>query len=258
MTPEPPPLSREQLVQEGEYAFPYHYVARFGPGGFGQAFYDSWGISYVSGIELVLERLALAEAASVVDIGCGDGRLTRELALRAPGRRVAGIDYSARALALARAMNADLSGLAFHQLDIVAEPWQEAPFEAAVLMEVLEHIPPLSVPRFVQAARRLLVPGGLLVLTVPHENVPVEPKHFRHFDSAAIRSVLEPEFRIEGITPFERGGRARRTVCALLGNRFFILNHPRLLNALYAWYKKRLLICAEEDCRRLLVVARAA
>ena len=93
---------KEQSAQEAEYIFPYHYVAQRRPH-FAQHFYDSWGINYVSTIEYLLSRLSETHFSSLVDIGCGDGRMTREIAARFPQCDVVGVDYSERAIALAKA-----------------------------------------------------------------------------------------------------------------------------------------------------------
>ena len=52
-------------------------------------------------VDFILERLALAPGASVLDLACGHGRITLELARR--GFRATGLDLSARSLELARA-----------------------------------------------------------------------------------------------------------------------------------------------------------
>jgi len=245
-----------QARQEEEYAFPYHYVSRF-ENGFGQTFYDAWGIHYVSTIEYLLSRLCNLQWQSAIDVGCGDGRMSRELALHFPKNIVTGIDYSDRAIALARAMNADLPGLHFEKRDIVVST-RPSQYEVAILMEVLEHIPPSEAPEFLVALHRQLVPGGYLLLTVPHVNKPVEYKHYRHFDDASLRLALEPNFEILELVPFERRGLRQRMLRFMLGNRYFILNHRGMLNRLYDYYRRRLFACSHEgECQRLYVLARA-
>ena len=247
-----------QARQEEEYAFPYHYVSRF-EHGFCQTFHDSWGINYVSTIEYMLLRLRDLKWQSVIDVGCGDGRMSRELALHFPGHEVTGIDYSDRAISLARAMNADLPSLNFERRDIVAgNITSSAQHDAAILMEVLEHIPPQDAPAFVSALRRQLTPGGHLLLTVPHVNKPVEYKHYRHFSAASLRQALEPDFEILEVVHFERRGLHQRLLHFLLGNRYFILSHRGMLNRIYSYYRRRLFACRDEnECQRLFVLARA-
>lgn len=251
--------SSPHALQEEEYWFPYHYVARSDAEGFRQTFNDSWGINYLSTIDFMVDELARAGVRDIVDVGCGDGRLTRELALRPGVQRVVGIDASRRAIALAHAMNAGVERAHFRAMDITAEPWTESPFQCAILMEVLEHIPPADLPAFVEAVRGLLVPGGRLLVTVPHANMPVEAKHFQHFTSATLASALERRFVCRRVVPFEKRGWQRRAITRLLQNRFFILNHRPTLAALYRWYKNHLFHCAgEAECQRLFVEAVAS
>jgi SAM-dependent methyltransferase len=240
-------------LQEEEYEFPYHYVVRFGPSGFRQSFYDSWGMCYATTIEFMLERIAAAGVGEIVDVGCGDGRFTREMLLRG-ARRAVGIDLSARAIALARAMNHDLPQLRFLHGDL-ADLGSEPPFEAAILMEVLEHVPQADAPAFLAGVRNLLQPGGRLFLTVPHANVPVEPKHFRHFTVNGLCETLAPSFEARTVLPFERGGWRRRLLEKTLGNGLFLLSHAGMLAALYRWQKRALFHCDEGECRRIFVEA---
>ena len=63
----------------------------------------------------LLARVAADSPMTVVDLGCGPGNLTRLLADRWPGARVAGIDSSAEMIAKART---DVSGVEFEVGDL--------------------------------------------------------------------------------------------------------------------------------------------
>jgi 2-polyprenyl-3-methyl-5-hydroxy-6-metoxy-1,4-benzoquinol methylase len=244
-------------AQEDEYRFPYHYVTRFTPESFRQHFVDSWGINYAATIDFIVDRIVGEAPGSLIDIGCGDGRLAREIHQRAAVPRVCGVDTSSRAIGLARAMNQDIPAIEFIATDISARP-DLGPFDTAVLMEVIEHIPPDATESFVRAARALLKRGGHLHVTVPHVNKPVEYKHFRHFTAAGIVACLEGEFEILEVIPFERRGLRRRLLELALCNRLFVLNHRRLLDALYRWHGRHLFAAASErDCQRIYVRAAA-
>jgi trans-aconitate methyltransferase len=249
-------MKNEQRHQEDEYWFPYHYVSRFGPH-FCQHVADAWGINYVSTIEFLLERIEQLDFSSIVDIGCGDGRFTRELALRFPEKQVLGVDYSARAIGLAQAMNHDLPTLEFSARDIT-HSGKFAKHDLAILMEVFEHIPPETAHAFLDGVHSLLRPGGTLLLTVPHVNQPLEHKHFRHFTIATLRDALMTRFEIMEVVPFERIAASRKLVNLLLVNRVFVLNHWHTLDFLYRFYKRNLFRCdVEAECRRVFVMARA-
>lgn len=244
----------EQDLQDQEYWFPYHYVAQFRTG-FSDFFLDSWSINYASTMEYLLGRARDEEIARIVDIGCGDGRFTRELALSFPESRLVGIDYSSRAVTLAAAMNQDLRNLEFLSLDITKAS-SLPPFDMAILMEVFEHIPIGEADHFMAAVRRLLRQRGVLYLTVPHVNKALEYKHFQHFTVETICTYLRPYFDIAEVVPFERRSWRRTIMSKLLSNRLFILSNARLLDAIYRWYKSNLFFCtSESSCQRVFVRA---
>lgn len=244
--------------QEKEYWFPYHYITQYGAAGFSQFYNDSWGISYVSTIELILDELKGLSPEAVVDIGCGDGRLTREINIDLSPGRLVGVDYSSRAVSLAKAMNQDFENIEFYSEDITNSEGRLGRFDTAVLMEVFEHIPLELAKGFMESVHSLIKPGGSLLLTVPHSNKPVEYKHFQHFSINEILEYLKSDFEIVKVVPFERSGIRRRILTALLSNKFFILSNKAMLNFLYTWYKRHLFHCNHEKrCQRIFVHARA-
>ncbi len=251
------PVQEEQKRQEDEYQFPYHYVAQMPSDGFRQHYVDTWGLNYVATMDFMLRRIEKLGVRSVIDIGCGDGRFTREIGLRFRElESVVGVDYSSRAIALADTLNAGLPNVAFAKSDIIAESTDRI-FDCAVLMEVFEHIPLDDTQKFLHAVRNRICTNGTLLLTVPHANKPLEYKHFQHFTIETLTRELANEFEIEEIVPFEKGGFRRRLINRLLCNRFFVLNNPGLLNKLYRYQEKNLFHCASEDsCQRLFVQAR--
>ena len=248
------PVSR----QDDEYWFPYHYVTQYGGAGFREHFIDSWGLNYVSTIELLLRKLSKLKPLTVVDIGCGDGRLTREINTNLSPGRVVGVDYSKRAINLAKAMNQDVEGIEFYSEDITVSGDCLGEFDVAVLMEVFEHIPLDLAKEFMESVRALIKPGGSLLLTVPHSNKPVEYKHFQHFTVDKLLGYLKKDFEIVKVVPFERRGVRRRVLNMLLSNKLFILNNKMLLDALYNWHKSSLFDCDhEKHCQRIFVHAKA-
>ena len=248
---------KEALAQESEYAFPYHYITKYDDDNFKQHFVDSWGINYVSTIEFITQRVNKLSPSSVIDVGCGDGRLTRELFLRCQPEKVVGVDYSARAIQLAKAMNAGQPEIEFFAIDITDSQRREQ-YDLVVLMEVFEHIPLQQAKEFIHAVHALLKPGGKLLLTVPHSNKPVEYKHFQHFTSQDLLAYIAPLFNVDEIMPFEKKGWKRNIIDRLLCNRWFILNNPKLLKAIYRYHKARLFFCEEEgECQRLFMQATA-
>lgn len=97
---------------------------------------------------------------SVVDIGCGGGLVSEPLARM--GARVTGLDLAAESIAAARA-HADAMGLSidYRASDVETVVAAGERFDAAVCLEVVEHVPDPG--RFLQAAAAVLAPGGVLV-----------------------------------------------------------------------------------------------
>lgn len=110
----------------------------------------------------VLDRLPLNGDETVLDAGCGAGRVTVDLLERLPDGRVIALDISANMLAEARQQLAPRFGdrVTFVQADLqdftLAEP-VDAIFSTAAFHWVLDH------PRLFSALFAALKPGGRLV-----------------------------------------------------------------------------------------------
>jgi SAM-dependent methyltransferase len=83
-------------------------------------------------------------AKTVVDVGCGDGKLLAAVARAAPGARVVGIDSSPAALAAARARGVetravDIAGISRSAVEAAAAAL--GGFDLAVSLETVEHFP---------------------------------------------------------------------------------------------------------------------
>lgn len=216
-------FDKTQVVQEEQYRLPYHYIPSHDANGFSQCVSWSWGMKYLGGLEVVLDQLKAVEFSSLIDIGCGDGRFLPEVKSRFPETKLLGVDYSDRAIALANALNPNIE---FRVADIASMAMDER-FDVATMIEVLEHIKPDQVHAFLSSTSTLLNEKGKLLITVPHINKEVNDKHYQHFSSDSLRSVLEPHFHVQKIIPFDRHSRAISLLTRLLGysgNNYIITN----------------------------------
>lgn len=91
----------------------------------------------------MLDRLPLAGHEHVLDIGCGTGRLTEELAHRVPAGRVVGVDRSPAMLETAAAwLHTHAPGAALVRADAAALPFRsafDAVFSAATFHWLHDH-----------------------------------------------------------------------------------------------------------------------
>lgn len=113
-------------------------------------------------VERVLER----HPQSLLDIGCGFGFVLAHLEGCVP--RLVGVDMNAQGLEVARgaAPTAEL----VHQT--AAElPFPDSSFEVVILSDVLEHVGYTNQSLVVSEAHRVLIPGGQLIVTVPHTGI---------------------------------------------------------------------------------------
>jgi 2-polyprenyl-3-methyl-5-hydroxy-6-metoxy-1,4-benzoquinol methylase len=98
----------------------------------------------------------------VLDLGCGNGSLSKQIALQ--GYEVIGVEDSASGVEVARKtipecqfIYASIYDLPFAEL--------EHSFDVVLAAEVIEHL--LYPKELLKAAKRCLKPGGQLILTTP-------------------------------------------------------------------------------------------
>nr|WP_255575179.1 class I SAM-dependent methyltransferase [Caldovatus aquaticus] len=101
-------------------------------------------------------------ARPLLDAGCGTGGLLRRLAAALGGRPLVGLEYQEFAARRARAK----SGAVVVTGDVNALPFPDGAFGAAVSVDVLCHRL-VSPERGLAELRRVLAPGGTLVLNLP-------------------------------------------------------------------------------------------
>lgn len=110
-----------------------------------------------------LEALRLAPGEQVLDIGCGPGYLTREMAAQVGATgRVVGIDTSQAMLDVAAARCRTHAGIELRHADATALPFPDAGFDAIAVVQVYLFVPDLD--RALSELARVLKPGGRAVV----------------------------------------------------------------------------------------------
>jgi len=97
----------------------------------------------------------------VVDLGCGYGIMSNVLARKSMDRRVVGVDYDERKIAVAQRTFIETSNASFECADIVS--WICPASDAIVLIDVLHYWPEDVQRRIIASAAGALRPGGTLV-----------------------------------------------------------------------------------------------
>jgi 3' terminal RNA ribose 2'-O-methyltransferase Hen1 len=118
----------------------------------------------------VLDVLRDAGARTVADLGCGDGRLLAGLLADPSFTRVIGADVSARALEqagrrLARLAERQRQRAELFQTSLVYRDGRLAGLDAAVLMEVIEHVDPPRLAALARAVFGFAAPATVVVTT---------------------------------------------------------------------------------------------
>ncbi len=151
----------------------------------------------------------------VLDAACGTGYGTRILSSRAIA--VSGVDYHEAAIKVAR----ETVPGTFVVGRLPDLPWPNEDFDAVVSFETIEHI--ADDVGFLREIRRVLVPGGKLLLSTPNrerEGAEPNPWHVREYALAELRGLLfdsgfsEPEVFCQAVHSPDRFGRQLARVVA--------------------------------------------
>ncbi len=134
---------------------------------FGHEFSDT-RLRLQPGVLKILDRLDGEE--TILDLGCGNGELARELVRRGHCGRYTGVDFSRPLLEVARHGWEDAPAT-FLQADLMSAGWERhltgvnaGPFDWVTAFAVLHHIPGSSARlKILKKARALLRSGGLFI-----------------------------------------------------------------------------------------------
>lgn len=153
---------------------------------------------------VVCDRLLplLAPGASVLDLGCGYGRIGQEMLSHRPDLLLTGVDFAwpycrRYRLNVAASVCADAARL----------PFAAGSFDAIVAVTVLMYVPPALRPAMMSQLIPLLKPGGQLLMVEPAQEVleiiaRLRPASAGHttggsgFGVCEFRSIAGPEIRV--------------------------------------------------------------
>ncbi len=146
------------------------------------------------------ERVApLADGATVLDAGCGEGYGLRVLA-EAGADRVVGVDLDEAVVHHARATYGDPGGEAgpvveVHAAELMSLPLADDEVDLTVSFQVIEHLH--DIPGYLASLRRVTRPGGRIVIATPNRltftpdgDTPTNPFHTIEFTADELRAEL--------------------------------------------------------------------
>lgn len=173
------------------YRVPYHWMMS-----------DFFQTKYEYPIKLLQRHIYGHEI--VLDIGCGDGRLTSLLAGRVC--QVIGLDHQILPLLFARLLiQTENVALMQHDLVLGSLPLASGCLDMVSAFDVIEHISTNALTTVLQEIKRVLKPGGKFVLTTPNKDnlrsrfwgLRVSRKHYFELNPRQLTQLLEDAgFRI--------------------------------------------------------------
>ncbi len=117
----------------------------------------------------VFEWIPLQEDSLILDLPCGRGFYLNMLR-HVCDCRLVGVDLDWSVLQQAQRTVARLPRLQLSRADAMTLPWAANTFDAIILTELLEHV--ADDVAVLRECLRVLQPGGVIAITVPHANYP--------------------------------------------------------------------------------------
>ncbi|MEZ4361332.1 MAG: class I SAM-dependent methyltransferase [Kofleriaceae bacterium] len=240
-------------LQDAQYEFPYHYLPHLHQGHARRTRSLRWGREYLCYLLFLAEKIRALAPRSLLDVGCGDGRLLSLVAGEIADCR--GVDLSASAIRFARAF---VPGARFDELDASA---LEQRFDVVTAIEVLEHVPDEGVCGFLRTLAERCREDGRVIASVPTTNVPLNRKHYRHYDEALLREQLAASGARLELIELEyvyRQPTWLRLLDRAIDNRHFRLEITALDRALWNHTWQRLRRATAADGQHLVATLRRA
>lgn len=130
------------------------------------------GISVIGDFARIkaIELLAPRWGDEILDAGCGAGWISRRLAKL--GAKVVGCDREQGMIEQAKEQEVeDKLGIMYDVFDITSTKYSNEVFSAVICMAVLMHDSPKQISAFISEAKRVLKPGGRLLIGLTHPDV---------------------------------------------------------------------------------------
>jgi 2-polyprenyl-3-methyl-5-hydroxy-6-metoxy-1,4-benzoquinol methylase len=221
--------SSKFIMQDSQYQFPYHYLAYLDRETPQIKRSLNWGFEYLTYMTVVADEISKLPHMTHLDVGCGDGYL---LNMFHSESEKLGIDLSERAIAFAKAFSHDAK---FEVVDLFTI---DEKYDLVTLIEVLEHIPDDLVDRFIRQVIQLVKRDKYFIISVPTTVLPLNKKHYRHYDETLLSEHVDNNVSVELIKELRvyKTTRVSRLMIRLLNNKFWTINHTQVLNKFWRWH----------------------
>lgn len=204
-----------------------HFRARMRTAGRRRVIENRWRV-YASMIDAWRSARGDRGALTVLDAGCGDGinivGLRRIAAAGGWTMRLIGLDYNAVRLERARSHAPELTAL---RGSLYALPYASGSMDIVLCSHVLEHVPDLS--RALAELRRVLAPGGLLIVAVPNEGCTMGRLRNNVLQRHIARSTDHVHFFTDAVLRSQLANAGLRTIQLERETFFFPISHLNTL-----------------------------
>lgn len=236
-------------VQENQYMFPYHHIAYLDEQNnvVNHRSLD-WGFKYFCYLLRIKELVKDFNPASILDIGCGEGRF---LGLLENNIRKVGVDLSPRPIRFAKAFHPDIE---FHAID--ANLLEEG-FGVVTAIEVLEHIPDEEIINFFNILENRTKPNGNIIISVPTTVLPTSKKHYRHYTLEIFKEQLNRSnvnLEIKHVEYVYKSASWIRLYSKLTQNKFWIFEIKLLRNWVWKIIKSHYSKANEKNGEEMIIV----
>ncbi|MED1412070.1 MULTISPECIES: class I SAM-dependent methyltransferase [Bacillus] len=129
----------------------------------------------------------------IIDIGCGGGIYTKELALMGASN-VIGLDFSKEILQAAKENCSSFPNISFIHGDAHNIPFPDETFDIVISRAVIHHLQ--DIPTFLSEVSRILKKDGMLILqdrTIEDCIIPGSPEHIRGYFFSVFPKLIETE-----------------------------------------------------------------
>jgi cyclopropane fatty-acyl-phospholipid synthase-like methyltransferase len=232
-------------LQDEQYHFPYHHIPHFHGDHPSTVRRLGWGLEYLCYLRILVERVRAIAPASLLDVGCGDGRFLGLIGAGVARRK--GVDLSTSAIGFARAFHPEVQFEAIDAADLTEQ------FDAVTSIETLEHVPDDAVGGFLRtlAARS----RDHVLISVPTTAVPLNKKHYRHYDLELLERQVAASgapLALAGHEFIYRGSRLMTALRWATANRLWTLEIAAVQDLAWRYVWTRLRTATARDGHHLL------